>query len=222
MKIYIINPDYGVRREDMDRRCEMLQKHVGPDVTLAMDCLVETKVEIDSEWEAALAAPEILRMAEAAEKHGYDAVVLYCFSDPAAAACRERLTIPVIGGAQAAMMTVPLVGKRAAVLLADPHRIGEKELFLPTLGIDRTRIAAIDAIDFGGRDLWTERKAVLQALTEKGREIIRYSHADVLVLGCLSMLGLGIPLADQLGVPVIDPAIAAVTMAESVVRQTMR
>lgn len=218
MKIYIINPDYGMTREEMDSRCGLLQRYAAPDTELFMDCLARTKVELNSARDAVLAGPEILSMAEAAEAGGASAVILYCFSDPAAEACRESLSIPVVGGAQAACCMVPLMGRRAGVLLADPRRIQEKELFLRSLGLSGDRIAAVDAVDFRGRSVWEDRDGALRALLEKGKEL-RRRGADVLVLGCLSFLGLGHPLSEALGIPVIDPAAAAVALAEALVRQ---
>jgi allantoin racemase len=83
MKIRIINPDYGTPRELMDRETAMLQRVVDKGTELSMECLTETKVEIDSAREAVLAGPEILRMTRRAEEEGCHAVVIYCFSDPA-------------------------------------------------------------------------------------------------------------------------------------------
>lgn len=112
MKIFIINPDFGVTPEQMAARCHLLSVHVGPDVELHMECLVENHIEIDSALDAALAAPEIIKMAVRAESEGYDAVVLYCFSDPAVDACREIVSIPVVGGGQASCLLAPLVGRQ--------------------------------------------------------------------------------------------------------------
>lgn len=47
-------------------------------------------------------------------------------------------------------------------------------------------------------------------------------HVDVLIPGCLSFLGLGEALSDAVGLPVIDPAVAAVTLAESCARQRQK
>lgn len=109
MKIFIINPDFGVTPEQMAARCHLLSVHVGPDVELHMECLVENHIEIDSALDA---APEIIKMAVRAESEGYDAVVLYCFSDPAVDACREVVSIPVVGGGQASCLLAPLVGRQ--------------------------------------------------------------------------------------------------------------
>lgn len=222
MKIRIINPDYGEKRSDMDARCRWLSQYVSSGTELSMECLTDTPVEINSMADALLAGPEILRMAETAEAEGCSAVVLYCFSDPAAEACRERLQIPVIGGAQAALMMAALQGKRIGVILTDPGRIPEKEWFLRTLGIASDRIASIEAISFAGHSIWKERDAALHLLIEKGKEMKETRHVDVLIPGCLSFLGLGEALSDAVGLPVIDPAVAAVTLAENCARQRQK
>ena len=100
MRIKIINPDYGMTPEEMRERCALLKRAAGPDVELSMACLEKSHVNLDSMLDAALAAPEIILMALEAQARGYDAVVLYCFSDPAVEACREAVSIPVVGGGQ--------------------------------------------------------------------------------------------------------------------------
>lgn len=218
MKIRIINPDYGVGEEAMAQRCGLLQHYVGPDVELSMVCLTQTKVEIDSASDVVLAGPEILHLARQAEQEGCQAVVLYCFSDPVVAACREQLTIPVVGGAQASMLLFPALSRNISVILADPARIGEKEAFLGTLGVDRHHIGTIAAIDFRGKSIWDNREEAYRQLVAVGKKL-KTQGAECLALGCLSFLGLAAPLSKELGIPVIDPAIGAVSLAESLVRQ---
>ena len=219
MKIFIINPDYGVTTEQMAARCHLLSAHVGPDTELYMECLVENHIEIDSALDAALAAPEIIKMAVRAEHEGYDAIVLYCFSDPALAACREAVKIPVIGGGQASLLLAPVVGRQAGLLLSDDSRRAEKQLFVEGCGINPSRIAAIGGINGRGINFWSERERTLELLAQAGAKLLAESCVQVLILGCLSFLGLAQPLSERLGVPVIDSAVAPVSLAESVVRQ---
>ena len=219
MKIFIINPDYGVTSEQMAARCHLLSAHVGPDTELYMECLVENHIEIDSALDAALAAPEIIKMAVRAEREGYDAIVLYCFSDPALAACREAVKIPVIGGGQASLLLAPVVGRQAGLLLADDSRRAEKQLFVEGCGINPSRIAAIGGINGRGINFWAERERTLELLAQAGAKLLAESGVQGLILGCLSFLGLAQPLSERLGVPVIDSAVAPVSLAESVVRQ---
>ena len=218
MKIFIINPDYGVTPEQLALRCQLLSAHVGPDVELTMECLTQNKIEIDSALDVALAAPEIITMALRAQREGYDAVVIYCFSDPALDACREVLSIPVVGAGQAACLVAPLVGRQAGLLLASAARTPEKRLFVEQCGVNPARIAA-----FGGLgeavDPWGERERALDLLCEAGAKLLEEGGVQVLILGCLSFLGLAKPLERRLGVPVIDAAVAAVAAAEGLVRQ---
>ena len=222
MKIRIINPDYGVTDADKASRCSVLKSYVGPDVELSMVSLEKTQVEIDSQTDVVLAGPELLSLAKDAEKDGCDAVVLYCFSDPIIEACRESLSIPVVGGAQASLLLVPHIARHVSILLADPVRIPEKELWLPTLGIAPERIRSVSAIDFGGRSIWDNREEAYRELLETGKKLVREERAECLILGCLSFLGLAGRLSGELGIPVIDAAIAAVSVAESLVRQGLR
>ena len=218
MKIFIINPDFGVTPEQLALRCQLLSAHVGPDVELHMECLTQNKIEIDSALDVALAAPEIISMALRAQKEGYDAVVIYCFSDPALDACRELLDVPVVGAGQAACLMAPLVGRQAGLLLASAARAAEKRLFVEQCGVEPRRIA-----DMGGLttavDLWGERERALELLAEAGARLLEQGGVQALILGCLSFLGLAKPLELRLGVPVIDAAAAAVATAEALVRQ---
>ncbi|MDO4922137.1 MAG: aspartate/glutamate racemase family protein [Phascolarctobacterium sp.] len=219
MKIFIINPDYGMTDEQLAQRCRLLSPYVGPDVELHMECLTQNKIEIDSALDAALAAPEIITLAARAQREGYDAVVIYCFSDPAVDACRELLHIPVVGGGQAACLLAPLVGRQAGLLLADVWRAPEKKLFVEQCGVAPGRIAAIGGVAGRGLDAWRDREKTLALLVDAGRKLLDESGAQVLILGCLSFLGLAKPLGERLGVPVIDAAAAAVSLAESLARQ---
>lgn len=221
MKIMIINPDYGVTKEEMDVRLRILQQYAAPDTELAMVCLQDSHVEINSALDVALAGPEIVRLAVQAQGDGFDAVVLYCFSDPVIDACREALRIPVIGGAQAACLAALQICRSFSVILADAVRLPEKKLFLQTLGVDSSRIGAIAAADLAGISIWQEREAALQRLIACGRQMVEKQHAEAVVLGCLSFLGMAEPLSGILGIPVIDPAVCAVTTAESIVRQRL-
>lgn len=219
MKIMIINPDYGVTKEEMDLRLSILQQYTAPDTKLAMVCPQKSHAEINSALDVVLAGTEIVSLAVRAQDAGFNAVVLYCFSDPVIDACRETLHIPVIGGAQASCLAALNICRSFSIILADNLRLPEKKLFLRTLGVDPYRIGEIAAVDLKGISIWQEREAVLERLTSCGKQLIADKHAEAIVLGCLSFLGLAEPLSKTLGIPVIDPAVCAVTTAESIIRQ---
>lgn len=221
MKILIINPDYGMTQEEMALRCRILEEYTAPDTQLAMVCPQNSGVELNSALDVVLAAPEIVQLAADGQNAGFDAVVLYCFSDPVIDACREALRIPVIGGAQAPCLAALNVCRSFGVILADEARLPEKKLFLRTLGVSPERIGQIAAVNLNGVSPWADRETTFKKLLACGQKMMRETHTEAIVLGCLSFLGLAEPLSRVLGIPVIDPAVAAVTTAESIVRQRL-
>lgn len=221
MKILIINPDYGMTQEEMALRCRILEEYTAPDTQLAMVCPQNSGVELNSALDVVLAAPEIVQLAADGQNAGFDAVVLYCFSDPVIDACREALRIPVIGGAQASCLAALNVCRSFGVILADEARLPEKKLFLRTLGVSPERIGQIAAVNLNGVSPWADRETTFKKLLACGQKMMRETHTEAIVLGCLSFLGLAEPLSRVLGIPVIDPAVAAVTTAESIVRQRL-
>lgn len=221
MKILIINPDYGMTQEEMALRCRILEEYTAPDTQLAMVCPQNSGVELNSALDVVLAAPEIVQLAADGQNAGFDAVVLYCFSDPVIDACREALRIPVIGGAQASCLAALNVCRSFGVILADEARLPEKKLFLRTLGVSPERIGQIAAVNLNGISPWADRETTFKKLLACGQKMMRETHTEAIVLGCLSFLGLAEPLSRVLGLPVIDPAVAAVTTAESIVRQRL-
>ena len=221
MKILIINPDYGMTQEEMTLRCRILEEYTAPDTQLAMVCPQSSGVELNSALDVVLAAPEIVQLAANGQNAGFDAVVLYCFSDPVIDACREALRIPVIGGAQASCLAALNVCRSFGVILADEARLPEKKLFLRTLGVSPERIGQIAAVNLNGISPWADRETTFKKLLACGQKMMRETHTEAIVLGCLSFLGLAEPLSRVLGIPVIDPAVAAVTTAESIVRQSL-
>ena len=221
MKILIINPDYGMTQEEMALRCRILEEYTAPDTQLAMVCPQNSGVELNSALDVVLAAPEIVQLAADGQNAGFDAVVLYCFSDPVIDACREALRIPVIGGAQASCLAALNVCRSFGVILADEARLPEKKLFLRTLGVSPERIGQIAAVNLNGISPWADRETTFKKLLACGQKMMRETHTESIVLGCLSFLGLAEPLSRVLGIPVIDPAVAAVTTAESIVRQRL-
>ena len=221
MKILIINPDYGMTQEEIALRCRILEEYTAPDTQLAMVCPQNSGVELNSALDVVLAAPEIVQLAADGQNAGFDAVVLYCFSDPVINACREALRIPVIGGAQASCLAALNVCRSFGVILADEARLPEKKLFMRTLGVSPERIGQIAAVNLNGVSPWADRETTFKKLLACGQKMMRETHTEAIVLGCLSFLGLAEPLSRVLGIPVIDPAVAAVTTAESIVRQRL-
>lgn len=222
MKIFIINPDYGMTKEELDERCAVLQSYVGADVTLHMECLQTNKVYLDSQLEIALASSEIVGLCQRAEKEGYDAVVLYCFSDPALEACKEVVSIPVVGAGQASFLTALMVSRKFGLVVAEKQRIAEKEFFAYQTGISPERLGGICAIDLHGKSIREDMAFTCNQLEATCKVLIEETGVQAIVLGCLSFLGMAEELSKKMGIPVVDSATVAVGAAEFLARQNIQ
>lgn len=221
MRIMIINPDYGMTDDELRARIELLGTVCGPDTQLSMRCLTRTPVVIDSLRDVALASPEIIDMADAAQADGYDAIVLYCFSDPALEACREVLSIPVVGAGRTALLLAASLGYRLSLLTASPLRDREKRHFIAACGLAPERVASVRSVRVDTAGVSEQRDNVIRQLAYGVQSCVQLDGADTVVLGCLSFAGLARELSDRTGVPVVDPAFAAVLAAESIVKMRL-
>ena len=220
MKLKFINPDSGMSRAELAAREALLSRAAGPDTAISMDCPQRTQVCIDSDLDVAVAAPEIVQMALQAQADGFDAVCLYCFSDPGLSACRELLQIPVVGGAQASLALAAQLGHRFSVLTTAAGRIPQKAAFVRALGFGNA-LASVRSAEHGpneGRSPATDG-ALVKKLAQTCRRCAEEDGADTVILGCLSFAGLGAQVSALAGLPVIDPAFTLVGIAELLVRQ---
>jgi len=114
MKIRVIEP---VTSEGLDETTvEEFSRVASPDTELSVVHLDQGPASIESRYEAALAAPDVVRKAIEAEKDGMDAVVSNCMDDPGVEAAREMVSIPVIGPAQTSMHIATMLGHRFSVV----------------------------------------------------------------------------------------------------------
>ena len=72
-------------------------------------------------------------------------------------------------------------------------------------------------------DLAQQRNSTLERIAETGRRMADEDGADVLVLGCMSMAFLEITddLQGRIGLPVVNPVVAALKTAEMVVSMNL-
>lgn len=217
MRIKILNPDYGMTDEALRYREKKLAEVCRPDTVIEMEGVRRTEVYIDSQKDVVLAGPELLQMAVRAQDEGFDAVVLYCGSDPAIAAIRELLHIPVVGGGMAAFAYANTLGYNFSLLTMGADRAPEKRQMVSALGYQSDRLCSIRPLALTEAQVHGEREQTLALLKQQVNACAVQDGAQVVVLGCLSFLGYAAELTKQCVIPVVDPCHAAVLLAESLV-----
>jgi allantoin racemase len=159
----------------------------------------------------------------AAERDGFDAVVLGCWADPLWEA-REVVDIPVVGIGEAAMLLATTLGFRFAVITVAPGVIPTIEMDLRLYGLeDRAIVRPVRTLDPP-----SDMELLLESVTEPHRRLIpnfeRVAReciedgAEVIVVGCgyygpiLTLHGYNeVP---GTGVPVVDCSAAGLKLAE--------
>lgn len=173
---------------------------------------------IESAYEELIAAPAGIDRIRQLETEGADATIIGCFGDPGLEAARELVTIPVIGPGESSMLLAAQLGHRFSVLavfdsLAATHR---GQAFRAGV-LDK--LASVRGIGVPVLELMTEPEATFTKIVEMGRKAMDDDGAEALVFGCMTMAFLDIAprLSDTLGIPVINPAQAALKAAETLV-----
>ena len=95
MKIEIITPI--TRKEERDAVMEVYQQYASPGTVLNIDFLERGPESIESDFDSALAVPDILRISKKAEAAGMQAILIDCMGDVGLYAVRELVDIPVVG-----------------------------------------------------------------------------------------------------------------------------
>jgi allantoin racemase len=191
------------------------------------DCEVEVvsldkgPASIESEYEEAIATPHVIAQAQRAQERRADAIVVSCMLDPGIDAAREVLTIPVVGPAHASMHLAALLGDRFTIVTVLDRLASPLQRLSRRYGLSE-HLASVRAIDVPVLDLRSQPMQVVDALVLESMQALDNDGADVIVFGCTGMAGMSNSVREGLNrrgydVPVIDPSITALKMAEALV-----
>ena len=166
---------------------------------------------IDTYLDTALAVPGMLRLIREYETQ-FDAFVIACHCDPNLDLCKEVTAKQVVGIGEASMKMASMLGHRFSVLSTSPDSVPNKQALVHRYGLDSS-LASVRAPKNPAHDL--EDGALFLQL---GREALQEDGAEVLVLGCAGLCGLGEVIRAELGVPVLDGVVCGLIIAEGLVR----
>ena len=207
--ILVINPNSTVAvTEHMDAAVAPLRLAGGP----AIECMtlaegppgIETQAHIESVVEPVC---RIVRDREDA----VDAFVIACYSDPGLQAAREATRRHVFGIAESGLLTALTLGERFAIISILATSIPRHLRYVRALGLD-SRFAGDLAIGLGVLELADDAK-VLERMTSVGKRLRDECGAHVAVMGCAGMARFKERVEDAVGIPIVEPTQAAVTMA---------
>lgn len=192
--------------------------YAGDEVEIMTENLDYGPVSIESEYDEALAIPDILIKVKKAEEEGFDGVIIDCFGDPGVKAAREIVDIPVVGGFEPSILLAAGLGQHLGIVTVLPNVVHMLENAIMQMGL-KERLNSIRYVNIPVLELG-DRKKLEDALYDESIKAITEDNVQVLILGCTGMIGLAKSLQNRLktsgyDVPVIDPAFAALKMVET-------
>jgi allantoin racemase len=152
---------------------------------------------------------------------GCDAAVVAAFADPGVGGARELLSIPVIGMAEAAMLTACMLGRRFSIVTFATAMGPWYRECVDYNGLSR-RLASIRCVSGVFRDITSVQEDMGDALAEACRQSVEQDEADVVILGGAPLAGLASAMADRVPVPLVDGVAAAVRQAEVLAAMRVR
>jgi allantoin racemase len=147
---------------------------------------------------------------------GFDAAIIAAFGDPGLFGARELFSFPVVGLAEAAMLTACMLGQRFSIVTFS-------RVLAPWYW-ECVAMHGLEARCSGIRTLDESFQSISNVQVEKEESLIRIANkavdedgADVVILSGAPLAGLAEKVKNRIPVPVIDPIAAAVRQAETLV-----
>jgi allantoin racemase len=214
-RIRVVNPNSNETvTRSLNAALDQLRFDDGPEIvcsTLAEGPFgIETQADVES-----VVLP--LRALVAADNSS-DAFVIACFSDPGLHVCRESTPRPVFGIAECGVLTALARADRFGVIAIGQRSIARHMRYLRQMALI-DRLAGERPLEMSVAETASGEKT-LQRMIEVERQLKEEDGVEAVVMGCAGMARHRGPLEDALGIPVIDPTQAAVTMALGTVQLT--
>jgi Asp/Glu/hydantoin racemase len=137
--------------------------------------------------------------------------VIACYSDPGLQQARAAISKPVFGIAESAMLVALTHGARFGVISILDGSIPRHAKYVRELGLE-ARLAGDRAIGLGVTEL-ANGERTFERLVSVGGQLRDEDGAEVLIMGCAGMARYRECLETAVGLPVIEPTQAAVTLA---------
>jgi allantoin racemase len=207
-RILVINPNSNVIvTKGLEVALQPLGFADGPEIVCAT--LEEGPYGVESQADADSVVMPLRRLVES--DNGSAAFVIACYSDPGLHVCREGTDRPVFGIAECGVLTAMTRAETFGVIAIAQRSIRRHIRYLRQMGL-MDRLAGERPLNMSVAET-AAGEGTLAKMIEVGRALRDEDGAGAIIMGCAGMARLRRPLEDALGIPVIDPTQAAVTMA---------
>ena len=207
-KILVINPNSNTQVTiNLTAALLPVSFETGPEI----ECVTMAEGPFGVETQADLENAVLPLRRLVAADNSADAFVIACYSDPGLQVCREATTRPVFGIAEAGVLSALARGDRFGVIAVAQRSIPRHMRYLRQMCL-MDRFAGERPLNMTVAET-ASGTDTLERMIKIGRELKDIDGANSVVMGCAGMARHRAALEDAIGIPVIDPTQAAVTMA---------
>jgi len=207
-RIRVVNPNSNEAvTRGIDEALAPLRFADGPEIVCST--LAEGPFGIETQEHVESVALPLRRLLEA--DNASDAFVIACYSDPGLHVCREGTARPVFGIAECGVLAALARAERFGVIAILQRSIARHMRYLRQMGLTE-RLAGERPLEMSVAEA-ASGEGTLSRMIAVGRALKDEDGANAIVMGCAGMARHRLALEDSLGIPVIDPTQAAVTMA---------
>ncbi len=214
MKILVINPVGHNTWDEQDRR--LYESFATKETQITVASLPKGPASVETPEAYAEVIPLVINLARGRHE-GYDAIVVNCFLDPGVDLLKGMLKKPVVGPCESSLALASVIGRRPVIVTVGNSALWMIKGRVKQLGYE-SKIVAVKGIPIGVLEIDKDREMVKKYLIERITEAVKNENADVAILGCTGLSGLASDVQEKTGVPVIDPAGAALKIAEATVK----
>ncbi len=193
---------------------QLLTSQKQEETELTMVHLPRGPEHLEYRYYEALVLVDILHLIKEAEKQGFDAAVIGCFYDTGLQEAREVAErMAVVAPCEASTRIASTLGDKFSIIVGRRKWIPQMMDNVVRYGM-KDRLASFKSVDLGVLDFHRDEEETARRFRQVAREAIERDGAEVLILGCTATYGFYRDLQEELGVPVIDPMLAAFKTAE--------
>ena len=207
-QILVINPNSNEAvTEGMAKVLKSFNFSDGPEIV----CVSLTQGPFGIESQADIEFVKLPLRNMVSERKDIEAFVIACYSDPGLQVCREATDRPVFGIQECAVLAAMAQGDRFGVIALQELSIRRHLIYLRQMGVIG-RFAKERAVNLSVEECASGAKT-FDKLCTVAQQLRDEDQADTIILGCAGMASHRSSLESKIGIPVIDPVEAAVSMA---------
>lgn len=209
MRILLLNPNTSTSMTEQMMR--VARGSAGDDIEIVPVTAARGFPYISSRAEAQISGALALEII-AEHENEVDAVLIAAFGDPGLKAARELFTLPIVGMAEASLVTAGLMGERFSIVTFTPVMSRWYLDSVADCGL-AARFTGVRTPPANTLDPFASQDSMSQVLLELVTKSIEEDGADVVILGGAPLAGMALDLQSSASALLVDPISAALGQA---------